>query len=123
MKAGAKVPDISTPEKFRAALLAAKGVAYADPGRRHLGRQGDRRHAEDARVQAVKRVPVQGLAATALANGTADIALQLLPELAADKDVALAGPVPEILWRERGFFGRHRRGDKQCGDGREAFIS
>ena len=44
--------------------------------------------------KAVKRVPVQGLAATALANGTASIALQMLPELAADKDVALAGPVP-----------------------------
>ena len=25
------MPDVSTPEKFRAALLAARGVAYADP--------------------------------------------------------------------------------------------
>jgi len=31
VKAGASVPDVSTPEKFRAALLAARGVAYADP--------------------------------------------------------------------------------------------
>src|ERR1700761_5148170 len=31
VRAGARVPDISTPEKFRAVLLAAKGVAYADP--------------------------------------------------------------------------------------------
>jgi ABC-type molybdate transport system substrate-binding protein len=43
----------------------------------------------------VKRVPVQGLAVSALANGQADIALQMLPELAANKEVALAGPVPE----------------------------
>src|SRR5882757_5513970 len=31
VKAGMPVPDVSTPEKFRSALLAAKGVAYADP--------------------------------------------------------------------------------------------
>src|SRR5436309_1904683 len=31
MRRGARVPDVSTPEKFRAVLLAAKGVAYADP--------------------------------------------------------------------------------------------
>jgi ABC-type molybdate transport system substrate-binding protein len=30
-----------------------------------------------------------------LLNGQADIALQMLPELAANKDVALAGPVPD----------------------------
>jgi len=43
----------------------------------------------------VKRVPVKGLAVTGLASGQASIALQLLPELAANKDVALAGPVPD----------------------------
>ena len=43
----------------------------------------------------VKRVPVQGLAVTALSDGRADIALQMLPELATNKDVALAGPVPD----------------------------
>ena len=45
VKAGAKVPDISTPEKFRAALLAAKGVAYADPAAGTSAGQGDRRDA------------------------------------------------------------------------------
>ena len=30
-KAGAPKPDISTPEKLKAALLAAKSVAYTDP--------------------------------------------------------------------------------------------
>lgn len=31
VRAGAPVPDISTPEKFRAALLAARSFAYTDP--------------------------------------------------------------------------------------------
>jgi molybdate transport system substrate-binding protein len=96
VKAGAKVPDISTPQKFAAALLAAKGVAYADPkAGTSAGRVIDLMLGapEFARV---KRVPVQGLAVTALQNGQADMVLQMLPELAANKDVALAGPVPDM---------------------------
>jgi molybdate transport system substrate-binding protein len=95
VKAGTKVPDVSTTEKFRAALLAAKGVAYADPrAGTSAGKIIDQMLSmpDFARV---KRVPVQGLAVSALASGQADIALQMLPELAANKDVALAGPVPD----------------------------
>ena len=94
VKAGEKIPDISTPEKFRAALLAAKGVAYADPSAGTSAGQVIDQMLSAPEFKAVKRVPVQGLAVTALANGTASIALQMLPELAIDKDVALAGPVP-----------------------------
>ncbi len=94
VKAGTKVPDISTPEKFRAALLAAKGVAYADPSAGTSAGKVIDQLLQDPAFKAVRRVPVQGPAVTALANGTASIALQMLPELAADKDVALAGPVP-----------------------------
>ena len=94
VKAGEKIPDISTPEKFRAALLAAKGVAYADPSAGTSAGQVINQLLSAPEFKAVRRVPVQGLAVTALANGTASIALQMLPELAIDKDVALAGPVP-----------------------------
>jgi len=96
VKAGAKVPDISTPEKFRAALLAAKGVAYADPKAGTSAGKIIDQFLSAPEFAKIKRVPVQGLAVTALANGQADIALQMLPELAANRDVALAGPVPEI---------------------------
>lgn len=95
VKAGARVPDISTPEKFRAALLAAKGVAYADPKAGTSAGQIIAAMLSAPDLAKVKRVPVQGLAATALQNGQADMALQMLPELAANKDVALAGPVPD----------------------------
>lgn len=94
VKAGAKVPDISTPEKFRGALLAAKGVAYADPSAgTSAGKVIDSLLSSDD-FKGVKRVPVQGLAVSGLASGKASIALQMLPELAVNKDVALAGPVP-----------------------------
>jgi molybdate transport system substrate-binding protein len=95
VKAGAPVPDVSTPEKFRSALLAAKGVAYADPAAGTSAGKVIANMLSAPEFAAVKRVPVQGLAVTALASGQASIALQMLPELAANKDVALAGPVPD----------------------------
>jgi molybdate transport system substrate-binding protein len=96
VKAGAPVPDVSTPEKFRSSLLAAKGVAYADPSAGTSAGKVIAQMLSAPEFARVKRVPVQGLAVTALAGGQASIALQLLPELAADKDVTLAGPVPGI---------------------------
>jgi molybdate transport system substrate-binding protein len=95
VKAGMPVPDVSTPEKFRSVLLAAKGVAYADPSAGTSAGNLIDRMLSAPEFARVKRVPVQGLAVTALAGGQASIAMQLLPELAADKDVALAGPVPD----------------------------
>jgi molybdate transport system substrate-binding protein len=95
VKAGTKAPDVSTPEKFRSALLAAKGVAYADPAAGTSAGKMIDQMLSAPEFKGVKRVPVQGLAMTALAGGQADIALQMLPELAANKEVALAGPVPE----------------------------
>jgi molybdate transport system substrate-binding protein len=96
VKAGAPVPDISTPEKFRQALLTAKGVAYADPAAGTSAGKVIDRMLSAPQFAGVKRVPVQGLAVTALAGGQASIALQMLPELAANKDVTPAGPVPDI---------------------------
>jgi molybdate transport system substrate-binding protein len=96
VKAGAKIPDISTPEKFRAALLAARGVAYADPKAGTSAGKIIDLFLSAPEFARLKRVPVQGLAVSALLSGQADIALQMLPELAANKEVALAGSVPEI---------------------------
>src|SRR5579859_3301394 len=60
VKAGAKVPDISTPEKFVAALLAAKGVAYADPKAGTSAGQVINQLLSAPEFKAVRRVPVQG---------------------------------------------------------------
>jgi molybdate transport system substrate-binding protein len=94
VKAGDKVPDVSTPEKFRAALLAAKGVAYADPAAGTSAGQVIDALLAAPEFKGVKRVPVRGLAVSGLTSGQASIALQMLPELTSNKDVAVAGPVP-----------------------------
>jgi molybdate transport system substrate-binding protein len=105
VKAGAHVPDVSTPEKFRAALLAAKGVAYADPKAGTSAGPVIDRLLSGPDFKGVKRVPVQGLAITALASGQAEIALQMVPELMVNKDVTLAGPVPELYGASVDFAG------------------
>lgn len=97
VKPGLPLPDISTPQAFAAALKAAHGVAYADPS---AGTSAGK--LIDAMLNApayagVTRVPVKGLAVTGIASGQAEIALQLLPELANDPSVQLAGPVPTGL--------------------------
>jgi molybdate transport system substrate-binding protein len=105
VKAGTRLPDVSTPEKFRAALLAAKGVAYADPKAGTSAGLVVDRLLSGPDFKGVRRVPVQGLAVTALASGQADIALQMVPELMASKDVALAGPVPDVYGASVDFAG------------------
>ena len=73
VRAGTRVPDVSTPEKFRKALLAARGVAYADPSAGTSAGKVIDRMLSSPDFKGVRRVPVQGLAVTALASGQADI--------------------------------------------------
>src|SRR5438067_5092858 len=62
VKAGARVPDISTPEKFRATLKRARGVAYADPSAGTSAGKAIAGMLSLPDFRGVKRVPVQGLA-------------------------------------------------------------
>ena len=96
VKAGSAAPDISTPDKFIAALKRAKGVAYADPA---VGTSAGKIIANLLTLpdfKGVRKVPVQGLAVTGLTSGKADIVLQLLPELTQNPDVKALGPVPPL---------------------------
>lgn len=97
VKKGAPTPDISTPEKFIAALRRARGVAYADPA---AGTSAGKIIANLLilpDLKGVRAMPVQGLAVTALASGKADMALQLLPELTQNPDVTTLGAVPPLF--------------------------
>jgi molybdate transport system substrate-binding protein len=97
VKAGAPAPDISTPDKFIAALKRARGVAYADPATGTSAGRFIDNLLKLPEFNGVKKVPVQGLAVTGITSGKADMALQLLPELTQDKDVKTLGPVPALF--------------------------
>lgn len=102
VRAGAPVPDLSTPEAFKQALLAAKSVVYGDPMPPDRGGEAaERVLAEAGILDALKpklRVvadPAAGL--ELVANGEVEMGLYNVGEVAGRKGLALAGPVPAAL--------------------------
>jgi molybdate transport system substrate-binding protein len=101
VRTGAPPPDISTVDAFRAAMLGARAVAYVDPA--SGGTSGIYiaklfRDLGIAEAMAPKSVLTQGgLAAAAVADGRAEIALQQASEIMAVPGVALIGMLPDAV--------------------------
>jgi molybdate transport system substrate-binding protein len=98
VKAGSPLPDISTDEAFKRALLAAKSVAYIDPKAggssgiyvdKLLQRLGiaDQVHAKAVLVQG-------GAVADHVADGEAEIGVHQISEILPVAGVTLVGPLP-----------------------------
>jgi molybdate transport system substrate-binding protein len=101
VREGAPAPDISSVDAFRRTLLAARAVAYTDPASGGtsgihmdavLTRLGIRRE-----VNAKAVLVFGGYAAERVANGDADLVIQLICEIVPVKGVTLAGPLPPEL--------------------------
>jgi molybdate transport system substrate-binding protein len=99
---GAEVPDVATPEAFKAALVAARSIAFTNPA--EGGTSGiyftglaERLGIGDA-VKA-KAVLTKGgrEAAVEVAQGRAELAIVFISEAVAVKGVKLAGPLPAPL--------------------------
>jgi molybdate transport system substrate-binding protein len=98
---GTAVPDISTPEAIKQALIGAKSIAHTDPKLGgtsfiHLMKIADSFGIKDDVLR--KGVPATGGddAAAKVAEGKADIALVLVSEVHA-KDAKLVGLLPEAI--------------------------
>ena len=95
---GAPLPEIGSTAAFRAALLAARNVAYIDPAAGgssgiYLSKLFERMGiAEQIRPKAVL-VP-GGLVAQRLVTGEADFAVHQISEILAVPGVTLVGPIP-----------------------------
>jgi molybdate transport system substrate-binding protein len=102
VRAGAPVPDISNPEAFKRALLAAKAVVYGDPTLpNQSGEKAEKILTQLGVLEALRpklRV-VAGQAASQemIAKGEAEMGLYNLSEIPDGKGLALAGPVPPPL--------------------------
>ena len=98
VKADAPKPDISTPEKFKAALLAAKSIAYSDPaGGGSSGIYFDRLIEKLGIAEAIRQKAVLirgGSAADKVASGEAELAVQNVSELQGVAGVTLVGAFP-----------------------------
>lgn len=101
VKEGAPAPDISTPEKFKEAILKAKSVTYMDPaagassGIATAKIMRDLGIAED--VAKKTRLTQSGYSADRVASGEVELAIQNVSEIVPVKGVKLAGMLPEPL--------------------------
>jgi len=106
VKAGDTVPDVSTPEKLKAALLAAKSVAYSDSAsgvyvERELFKKLGITEQMQGKAVMVQKTPV----AEKVAAGNYALGLQQVSELLPVKGVAFAGKIPESLQSVTRFAG------------------
>ena len=108
VRAGAPLPDISTPQSFAQTLLAAKSVLYVDPA---LGGQSGIHTAKVleelgiARQIKDKTVLVSGApeGLKRVASGEIEIGIGQMSELAAAVGLAVAGPFPAALQSSLSF--------------------
>lgn len=102
VKAGTNLPDISTPDKFKQAMLNAKSISISDPALRSISgvyilslfeKMGI---AEQMKRKTVIK-PVGIEVATAVANGEAEIGVTFRSELMPNKGVTVSETFPEAI--------------------------
>lgn len=97
--AGQPVPDVSTPEALRAALLAARGVVHAPPTATPSGAQSDKVIKELGLADKIAVTHKVGLAGGLAAIASGEVMLGIFPksEIVSVKGIALAGALPPSL--------------------------
>ena len=98
IRAGAPRPDISTPETFKDALLAAKSVSYSRGASGIQFVNGLERLAIAGAITAKLVRPQSGeLVGAVVARGEAEIGIQQLSELLPVAGIEIVGPLPDGL--------------------------
>jgi molybdate transport system substrate-binding protein len=127
VKAGAKEPDISTPDAFKATLLAAPKVAYTDPAAG--GTTGIYLTGLLQRLNVTEEIKKKallesggGAVAAAVADGKAEIGITFISELLPNKGVKVVGPIPQPIGLIVGYVAAVSTSSSQ-GDAARALIS
>ncbi|MGH6728288.1 MAG: molybdate ABC transporter substrate-binding protein [Pseudolabrys sp.] len=97
--AGHPVPDVSTPDALRAALLAARGVVHAPPTATPSGAQSDKVIKTLGLADKISVTHKVGLAGGLAAIASGEVSLGIFPksEIVSVEGIAFAGPLPASL--------------------------
>jgi molybdate transport system substrate-binding protein len=101
VRAGAPLPDISTPEKLKAALLATKSISYADPAKGgasgiYFAKVLDRLGIADQMKSKTVLVP-NSQAGELVAKGEVEMGVAQASEIAPVPGAQVVGPLPGDL--------------------------
>jgi molybdate transport system substrate-binding protein len=125
VKEGAPRPDISTKEKFRAAMLAARSVVHATPGKTpsgtHMGKVMEQLGIADAMAKKVIHRPALEGGVQLVADGQADIGIYPASEVANVKGIAVVGSLPAGIDLNT-LYGGATTADTPAGDAAAAFV-
>ena len=100
VRAGAPLPDISTPEAFREALLAAESIGYsASVSGMYLATELFPRLGLSAQLEPKSRRIVSERVAAVVARGEVEVGFQQVSEILAIEGAAYAGPIPAEFQR------------------------
>ena len=125
VREGALRPDISSKEKFRDAMLAARSVVHATPGKTpsgtHMGKVMEELGIADAMAKKVIHKPALDGGVQLVAAGQADIGIYPASEVAAVKGLTIVGPLPADINLEI-VYGAAATADSTAPNAAVAFV-
>jgi molybdate transport system substrate-binding protein len=127
VKTGATAPDISTPDAFKQAVLAARSISYPDPA---LGATSGvyieslfkRLNIADAAKKKASLKPIGAEVAAAVAKGEIELGLTFLSELVPNKGVKIVGPFPNAIQNPT-LYTAGVMSDSANGEAARAFVA
>jgi molybdate transport system substrate-binding protein len=118
----APTPDISTPEAFKNALLAAKSIVYIDPTRgtsgKHLAGVFDRLGISEA-LRPKTTLGSGGYVVEPVGKGEVELGLHQITEILPVPGVKLVGPLPAALQKETVYVGAVTRAARSPRDAQD----
>ena len=125
VKEGAPRPDISTKEKFREAMLAARSVVHATPGKTpsgtHMGKVMEQLGIADSMAKKVIHRPALEGGVQLVVEGQAEIGIYPASEVAGVKGVSIVGPLPNGIDLNT-LYGGGAMAESAAGDVASAFV-
>ena len=116
VRAGARVPDISTPEALKKTLTEAKSLTYMDPTRGTSGKHFDEAVLPKLGIRDQVRAKTQfgegGFIAEKVARGEVEIAFHQMTEMLPVPGVTIVGPLPDALQKTTVYSGAVMKGAK-----------